>query len=518
MSNALHFVKRIRYSTYDRVNPGHKATLENHAVKVFIACLGTETNTFSPLPTSEKGFSEWMLYRGDATKRPENLFSAPLHVWRQAAEAQQAKVAESLAAFAQPAGITVRKVYEGFRDEILDDLKAAMPVDMVLLSMHGAMVADGYDDCEGDLLARIRSIVGPQAAVGAELDLHCSITETMLTNADALITFKEYPHTDSKERAAELYKILLAKLQRTAKPVMAVYDTRMINLWRTPVEPMKSFVREMQAAEGKDGILSVSFAHGFPMQDVPDATAKMIVIADGDVAKAKAVAEQFGRKIWSLREQTATANLSIDEALDRANAPGAKRPTVLADVTDNPGGGAPGDATFILRRIIERGIENVLSGVYWDPMAVRFCCDAGEGASLDLRVGGKCGPTSGDPLDLKVTIKRIIPDAMQPGLSGAVPMGDSVWVQAEGGRDLVLNTYRTQTFHPEAFEQFGLRVADKAIVVVKSTQHFHAGFAPVAGEILYVQAPGAMRSDFADIPFQKVRMPYWPRVADPFAA
>lgn len=487
-------------------------------MKVFIACLGTETNTFSPLPTAEEGFREWMLYHGDATKRPENLFSAPLHLWRQAAEAQQAEVAESLSAFAQPAGVTVRKVYEGFRAEILRDLKAAMPVDIVLLSMHGAMVADGYDDCEGDLLEHVRQIVGPQAAVGAELDLHCSITEKMLRHADALITFKEYPHTDSKERAQELYDILLAKHQGVARPVMAVFDTRMINLWRTPLEPMKSFVAEMQAQEGRDGILSVSFAHGFPMQDVPDATAKVVVIADGDAARAGAVAERFGKKIWSLREQTAVRNLSIDVALDRATAATAKRPVVLADVTDNPGGGAPGDATFILRRILDRGIGNVVSGLYWDPMAVRFCRDAGEGAVLDLRVGGKCGPSSGDPLDLKVTVKKIILDGMQPALSGGVPIGDAIWVQLDNGVDLVLISNRTQTFHPGAFEQFGIDVKSKAIIVVKSTQHFHAGFAPIAGETLHVEAPGAMRSDFADIPFQKVRGPYWPRVADPFAA
>lgn len=487
-------------------------------MNVFIACLGTETNTFSPLPTGEDGFREWMLFHGDATRQPENLFSAPLHLWRQAAEAQQAKVTESLSAFAQPAGITVRKVYEGFRDEILRDLQAAMPVDIVLLSMHGAMVADGYDDCEGDLLERVRQIVGPKAAVGAELDLHCSITQKMLSNADALVTFKEYPHTDSKERAQELYDILLAKHQGATKPVMAVFDTRMINLWRTPLEPMKSFVAEMQAQEGRDGILSVSFAHGFPMQDVPDATAKMIVVADGDAAKAAAVAERFGRKIWGLREQTAARNLTIDAALDRATAADAKRPVVLADVTDNPGGGAPGDATFLLRRILERHIGNVLSGVYWDPMAVRFCRDAGEGATLDLRLGGKCGPVSGDPLDLKVTVRRVIEDAAQSALAGRLPMGPAVWVQAANGVDLVLNSNRTQTFHPDAFDQFGIDVTSKAIIVVKSTQHFHAGFAPIAGEILHVEAPGAMRSDFADIPFEKVRGPYWPRVADPFAA
>jgi microcystin degradation protein MlrC len=254
------------------------------------------------------------------------------------------------------------------------------------------------------------------------------------------------------------------------------------------------------------------------MQDVPDATAKVVVIADGDPAKANAVAERFGKKIWGLREQTAVRNLSIDAALDRATSAAAKHPVVLADVTDNPGGGAAGDATFLLRRMLERGIGNAVSGLYWDPMAVRFCRDAGEGAALDLRLGGKCGPASGDPLDLKVTVKKIILDGMQPALSGDVPIGDAVWVQLENGIDLVLISNRTQTFHPGAFEQFGIDVKAKAIVVVKSTQHFHAGFAPIAGEILHVEAPGAMRSDFADIPFQKVRGPYWPRVADPFAA
>ena len=124
-------------------------------MKTFIACLGTETNTFSPIPTGEETFAETMLYHGDATSHEPSLFSGPLHVWRRAAELEQRKVVESLAAFAQPAGLTIRRVYEKFRDEILDDLRAAMPVEVVLINMHGAMVAEGYDDCEGDLLSLI---------------------------------------------------------------------------------------------------------------------------------------------------------------------------------------------------------------------------------------------------------------------------------------------------------------------------------------------------------------------------
>ncbi|MEL7154035.1 MAG: M81 family metallopeptidase, partial [Pseudomonadota bacterium] len=137
-------------------------------MKTFIACLGTETNSFSSMPTGMATFSDSMLHYGDATQHPPNTFSLPLHVWRKRTEEMQGQVVESLAAFATPAGVTVRKVYENLRDTILTDLRAAMPVDIVLLSMHGAMTAEGYDDCEGDTIARIREIVGDGVVITAD--------------------------------------------------------------------------------------------------------------------------------------------------------------------------------------------------------------------------------------------------------------------------------------------------------------------------------------------------------------
>ncbi|SLN70106.1 M81 family metallopeptidase [Oceanibacterium hippocampi] len=484
-------------------------------MKVFIACLGTETNTFSPIPTGMEAYTESMLYHGDATQHTPDLFSEPMHIWRRDAEAQQADVVESVAAFAQPAGITTRPVYEALRDELLDDLKEAMPVDMVLIAMHGAMVADGYDDCEGDILERARAIVGPNAAVGAELDLHCSITKKMTGAADALITFKEYPHIDGKERAEELFRLLLAKQQGTVKPVISTYDCRMINMWRTTMEPMATFVKEMQAAEGKDGVLSVSFAHGFPWGDVPDASAKMVVVTDGDLAKGAALAERFGKRIWDLRHETQTRVLTIDEALDAVEA-AASGPVVVADVADNAGGGAASDSTFLLRAALDRGMTGIVSGLYWDPVAVRFCKEAGEGATFDLRIGGKCGVTSGDPLDLTVTVRRIVEHAEQTFGTTRGAMGDSVWVSANG-IDLVLNSVRTQCFHPDSMTQFGIDLAKAKAIFVKSTQHFHAGFAPIASEVHYAATPSAIPPDFATIPYRKFDAPYWPKVENPFA-
>jgi len=169
-------------------------------VKLLIACLATETNTFSPMPTGRNSFQAGLLTR-EATRMPGNLFSAPLHEWRRLAEQRGWQVVESLSAAAQPAGTTVKAVYEGFRDEILADIETHQP-DILLMSMHGAMVADGYDDCEGDMMARARAIMGPDRVIGLELDPHTHLTETMLANATLIVNFKEYPHVDAPSARA----------------------------------------------------------------------------------------------------------------------------------------------------------------------------------------------------------------------------------------------------------------------------------------------------------------------------
>lgn len=485
-------------------------------MNVFIAGLMTETNTFSPLPTGYQTFAETFLAHGDATARERNPFSAQLHVWRQRAEERGWRVAEGLFAAAQPGGPTVRRVYEGFRDEILAGLEAAMPVDMVLLALHGAMVAEGYDDCEGDLLSRVRGIVGPDVPVGAELDLHCHISEAMLDSATALITYKEYPHVDIADRAEDLFALIAAAAEGKTRPCMRAYDCRMIGMYRTPVAPMRGFVDRMAALEGKNGVLSLSLGHGFPWGDVADVGTRMVAITDGDPAKAADLAERLGGELFALRDETRTETLSVDAALERALET-AGGPVVLADVADNAGGGAPSDSTFILRRILDRGLTGVVTGFYWDPLAVRFCKEAGEGAVFDLRFGGRCGVASGDPIDLRVTVRRVRDDVTQRFGPSPARIGEAVWIEANGV-DIVLNTLRTQVFHPEAMTKLGIDLAARKIIVVKSTQHFYAGFAPIAAEVLYVTTPGAIPPDFERIPYTKLERPYWPRVEDPFAA
>ena len=343
----------------------------------------------------------------------------------------------------------------------------------------------------------MREIVGPKAVIAGELDLHSHNTETMIGTADILVTFKEYPHIDTTDRAEEVFTLAADPAEGRTKPVMATFDSRMVSMYRTPVEPMKGFVKRMQSFEGKDGILSVSMGHGFPWGDVAEVGARMLVIADGDKSRAAALAETLGRELYDMRASTATPHWTAAEDVAQAEGAKATRPIVLADVADNAGGGAPSDSTFVLR-LLDRKAKGALVGLMWDPIAFQIAEEAGEGATLDLRIGGKCGPMSGDPVDMRVTVRKIARNVKQSFGDKGVKMdvGDAVWLQGADGVDVVVNTNRTQLFHPDAYAPLGIDLATYRTLVVKSTQHFCAGFAPIAADVLYVTAPASIEPDF----------------------
>jgi microcystin degradation protein MlrC len=487
---------------------------------LFTACLGTETNTFSPIPTGARLFAETALVRGGAYGASPNLFALPLIEFRDRAQAKGWRVTESLCTFAMPAGTTVQRVYEAFRDEILADLAKAMPVDAVLLSLHGAMVAEATESCETDLVQRIRAVVGPGVPIGVELDLHCHLTDELVAASTAIVIFKEYPHTDVRERAGELFDIVAAALEGRAAPRMALFDCRMLGLYPTGIEPMASFVRKIKGLEGRDGVLSVSIAHGFPWGDVAQVGTRVLVVTDGDAkggpAHGQEIARALGLELRALRPRIEAPWLPLDKALDQAMA-APEGPLVLADMADNAGGGAPSDSTFVLRAMLERGMGNAAVGCIWDPGAVALCFEAGEGGRLRLRIGGKLGPMSGDPIDVEATVLRVVRDAMQEGLGAKVNMGDSAAIRVmagdggpEGGIDVVLISKRTQPFSPTAFTAVGVEPAAKRYVVVKSMNHFRAGFEPIAKAILYVAAPGAIDFDYRRIPYTRLKRPIYP--------
>ena len=478
-------------------------------MRVFSASLATETNTFGPMPTSLASFRDRGYY--PAGQHPDHLlyFSGPLWAARLRGKDRGWDLVEGMVAGAQPSGTTTRLAYETLRDEILRDLKAALPVDMVLLGLHGAMVADGYDDCEGDLLERVRQLVGPTVVVGAELDPHNHLTPQMLANADIMISFKEYPHTDVLERGLELVDLCAAMVDKRIRPTVAVVDTGMVVIMHTSRNPARAFVDRIQSLEGHDGVLSISITHGFPWGDVADMGTKVFVYTDNNPAQAAALARQLADELIAMREQLSPAYPGVDAALDEAMASDGG-PVVIADSADNPGGGAASDSTFLLRRMIERGIANAVLGPLWDPIAVRIAFDAGVGAQLPLRIGGKISALSGDPLDLLCTVKSLTPSLVQTGLSNTpTPMGDCALVEANG-IEILLVTLRNQAMGTDLFTGAGCELAARKLIVVKSSQHFYASFSKIAAKVIYADAPGSVARDLNTLPYLKVRRPKWP--------
>jgi microcystin degradation protein MlrC len=297
---------------------------------------------------------------------------------------------------------------------------------------------------------------------------------------------------------------------------MAMFDCRMVGFYPTTREPMRSIVDGLVDAEKEAAVLSVSFAHGFPWGDTPDTGSKLLVIADGDRALAQRVAARIGTEIYSRRAELLPVMASVAEAVAIATASNGL--VTLADTADNPGGGAPGDNPALLRAMLKADVRDAALGCFWDPIAAMTCADAGVGADLCIRLGGKMGPASGEPLDIACTVRAIDFDHWQTGLGGSRnALGLSVWLSV-GSVDIVVCSERTQTFSSDAFTRLGIDLATKRSVVVKSSQHFETGFRAVADRIQHVATPGAIQMDFAAICYRKKRdLNFFPRVRDPLA-
>ena len=483
-------------------------------MRIFAASLATETNTFAPLPTDRAAF-EAAFYAPPGTHPPTpTLCSAPVVAAREVAAAGGHALIEGTSAWAEPAGMVGRAAYESLRDEILGQLRAAGPVDVVLLGLHGAMVADGYDDPEGDFLAHVREVAGPRAVIGAELDLHAHLTELKVRSADLLVAFKEFPHTDFMERARDLAALCLRAARGEVRPRAAVWDLRQIGGYMTSREPGRGLTDRLLAQEGRDGILSVSVIHGFQAADVPEVGTKVLAYSDGDPAPAAALAERVGREILSWGQAGNPPHPKPAEAVAEALAmpPG---PVILADRWDNPGGGVAGDSTFLVEELLRHPDVPSAAGALWDPVAVSFCRAAGPGAVLPLRFGGKATAGSGRPVDATVRVRAVTEELVIPFAGSRVSLGAAASVTI-GALDVVLASGRAQTFSPAVFTELGVELAAKRIVVVKSSNHFHAAFAPIAAGVIYVDCGGPYPPDPARIPYTKVRRPIAPLDPNPW--
>ncbi|MCL4187166.1 MAG: M81 family metallopeptidase [Rhodobacteraceae bacterium] len=487
-------------------------------MRLFIASLATETNSFATFPTGIEDYRSRQWIDGGILRATPMPGTAPLQHWVRRAQGLGWEVVEGLCARAAPSGITTRTAYETMRDRILSQARAALPLDAMLLYLHGAMIAEGYDDCEADLVTRLRAIVGPRCRIGVELDLHANLDEVLLGAADLIVFYKAYPHIDYTERAEDLFVLMQRTLAGEIEPVMALFDCRTIGIFPcTWPGPMGHFVAAMTAAEGKGGILSLSLNHGFPWADVPQAGAKMLAVADRSAEVARRAAEEFGRRFYAIRKAAMLPFTPFEDAIAEAGRgrPG-DRPLMLLDTSDQIGSGAPGDTTHILRALIAAGIREAAVVPLWDPLAVGICMGVGAGARLPLRIGGKFEPQSGpchDAAEAEVLfVKR---DAFQNQLaSERIPLGDIAVVRVEG-IEVMLTSRRSNVYDPSIFALHGIDIASKRVISVKNLFKQYDLFKPLVRDQLFVASPGTSNPDWTALPFGRLPRPVWPLDPDP---
>ncbi|SFQ33872.1 M81 family metallopeptidase [Variovorax sp. 770b2] len=482
-------------------------------MRLFAASLATETNTFSPLLTSLDDYRAGVYLRpGDHPVENPEFCTAPLWVARRRAALDGFTLIEGSCFGASPAGTTNRIAYETMRDEILAQVRAALPLDGVLLGLHGAMVADGYDDVEGDIVSRVRSIVGVDCVIGVELDPHCHITLQRIKEANITILYKEFPHTDVVERAEEVLTLVLRTIRGEVRPVSSVFDCQQLGSYRTTLPLMRALVDDIIALEGQDNVLSISIGHSFPYGDVPELGVRVLVITDNDKVAGDRTATSLGARLVAMRGKTMPEYFEVEDGVTQALTATAW-PVVVADPADNAGGGAGSDNTTILRSLIAHDAQDAVIGPLWDPIAVQMCFTAEVGGRFQLRFGGKTSAASGVPVDAWVEVVGLARDCYQTLGITRDSLGDCAAIRI-GGIEVVMTTHRTQALGLELFTNVGIDPRQRKIVVLKSNNHFAAAYEPIAARVMFIDADGPMVSDFSKIPYTKVGRPLWPLDAE----
>jgi microcystin degradation protein MlrC len=476
-------------------------------MRIYVAGVQHESSSFSPIPTSFRSFERWDW----SADKPLDSDGFGYGEACRLAEVAGLEVAPGPFFSAEPSSPATAAAWREICDSIVDGLRAAAPVDIVFLCLHGAQMAADIDDCEGALLASVREIVGTSVAVGVLLDLHANVTATMCDLADLTVSCREYPHVDYAQRAWEMLPVLRNIARGAVRPLTRARRIPASGVFPTPDEPMRSFVVRLREAQSRPGVLMISANHGFEGSDTPFTAASVIVTTDDDEALADEVAEEIAADFLATIVDNTWSGLGVSEAIDEAlRQP--RGPVVIADRSDNAGAGAASDSTYVLAALIERHVTHAALGMIWDPMAVRSCHDAGVGARLDLRIGGKAGRLSGSPIDADVEVTSLRTDAMQ-ALFGQgpprEPLGRSAAVRIGGveGIDVVLISRRQQVFSPHCFTEHGIDLQRRHIVVVKSMQHFMGGFATIAASIVRCDGPGSATLDMSQIPYQRIKRP-----------
>ena len=487
-------------------------------MKIAIGGLSHESSTFTPVPTTRESYEERFLLEGDEILRKFVGTNTPIGGFIEGARAHDFELVPTLFGEPQPSAPTPRPLYDELLGRMLEGIASALPLDGVLLELHGSMAVgdldapDGLGDAEGHLLAAVRETVGPDVPVVVQLDIHSNISKQMVEMADVLIGRETFPEIDMAARGRECADVLARIVRDGLRPTMALHQIPMV--WGlnqvTAHPPMRDAIAELHRIEGLPGVVCGSIATCFFLADVPDMGASVYIVTDDDEALAQQYADRLGNWIYARRHDWQLELLPARAALEKAQAD-ARYPIILADMQDNTGGGSPGDSTGVLRTFIDMQLQDACVLYIVDPEAVARCQEAGVGSRLTLEVGAKSSPLQGTPVPMEVKVVALADGAFQydgpmyAGLSGH--MGPSAHI-VQDGIHVLLVSRREQPFDTAFARTLGLDPRQMRYICVKSSAHFRAGFESWAGAIHVVAEPSV--HSLHNLPFRGLGRDLYP--------
>ena len=488
--------------------------------RILIAGFKHETNTFSQLPTTLDSYKSLMLYYGDEVMAKMRQTKTEISAFIDACERFNWQGVFPVYANATPSGRVTKEAFEHVVNVILDSIKDQDAFDGICLSLHGAMVCTHVDDGEGELLHRIRCVVGYNVPIAITLDLHANITDQMAKLADIIVIYQTYPHIDQYETASKASHLLQRTLVGEIKPKTVVARAQMmdgLDHGRTTTPgPMTEILLSAQAGvDTTPGVLSSSVACGFPWVDIFDTGPSVVVVGDGNAPEYQNLADTLINKVWQSRHRITIHPISIEEAMIRVQVAGKRSaPIVLADFADNPGGGGYGDGTCLLKAMIVADLQNTAFGMLYDPIAVQTCVQQGLGAHVVVAIGGKIDPRYGAPIPVTGRVVAITDGSLKlkgPMLAGtSIQMGPTVVLRV-GGIDIVMTSGRFQNYDINYYMHTNINPRDKDVVAVKSAHHFRAAYAPIASEIIVIDDGGGLTSrNYKELSYTNVRRPVFP--------
>ncbi|MAG00394.1 MAG: M81 family metallopeptidase [Pseudomonadales bacterium] len=491
-------------------------------MRIAIAMMSHETNTFSPVVTDLARFSRQGHSAPPAGEEAIGIYrgtASCLGGYLEVAEDQGADVFMPIAAGAPPSGPVEDDAFEFMADAIV---AAAPECDAMLLDLHGAMVTRSYDDGEGELLRRLRE-ARPGLPIAVSLDMHANLTELMVNNATLITGYQTYPHVDMDETARRAARLFFEHLTGRFDPVMVWGNAPMLpHVMRqgTDDEPNKTLQKRLRELEA-DGDMLVSLFTGFPHADIHDAGLCVVAVANGDMALAEGARDELLDSAWAGREQFVYQPEPLEESLARAQTIAAEDgggPVIILDHYDNTASGGTMDTTEVLAAVLDEGLKDVAVFGFFDPDSVQQMVEAGVGSEVTVQLGAKLPmpalENNSAPLTLTGRVKLISDGrfpatvAMSRGLT--MNMGTTVVLHLPGEVDVIVISRHTEPFDPGCFRSLGIEPTERTYLMLKSRVHYRVGFRDMAKAVVECAGRGVCTSDYSEVTFEKVRRPIYP--------